>query len=282
MMQYLTKLKKEKLAVIILTLNEELHIERCLNSLENLPCDIYVVDSFSTDNTEIICNRFNVKFFKRKYLSYSDQFNWILNIIKENYTWCLKIDADEYLSENAKLDIDKFLNNLFHIYDGAAFNRRFIFLDKELKFGGLAFLKSTRLFKINNAYIENRMMDEHIVINGKTKLFNSKIYDHNIKNIDQWLLKHIDYSNREIKDYTSSEEIGLFDNKLILSNKIKRVLKYKIYYKIPFCIGPTLYFLYRYLILFGFLDGKQGFVFHFLQCYWYRLIVDIKKLNLNK
>lgn len=86
-----------KLSVVIITLNEERNITRCLNSVKEIADDIVVVDSGSTDKTKEICGTYNVNFITRQWTGYSDQKNY--GNQKALYDWILSIDADEELSE---------------------------------------------------------------------------------------------------------------------------------------------------------------------------------------
>ncbi len=63
---------------------------------------------------------------------------------------------------------------------------------------------------------------------------------------------------------------------------MKRFLKEKIFVNISASLRPTLYFFYRYVLGLGFLDGKEGFFFHFMQGYWYRNLVELKLLEIEK
>jgi glycosyltransferase involved in cell wall biosynthesis len=93
----------QNLSIIIITLNEERNIDRCLKSVKGLTDDIIVVDSFSTDNTQTICEKHGAKFVQAKWLGYSDTKNFANSIAK--YDWILSLDADEALSEELKRSI---------------------------------------------------------------------------------------------------------------------------------------------------------------------------------
>lgn len=86
-----------KLSVVIITLNEERNITRCLNSVKEIADDIVVVDSGSVDRTKEICLSYNVNFIERKWTGYSDQKNF--GNTQARYDWILSIDADEELSK---------------------------------------------------------------------------------------------------------------------------------------------------------------------------------------
>lgn len=85
------------LSVVIITYNEEAKIGRCLDSVKNIADEIIVVDSESTDNTEGICRKYDVRFVRQKWLGYAEQKNFANNLAQSDYI--LSIDADEALSE---------------------------------------------------------------------------------------------------------------------------------------------------------------------------------------
>ena len=92
-----------KLSVVIITFNEENDIERCLKSVENIADEIIIVDSYSTDNTETICKKHNVKYFQQKWLGYSEQKNYANSLATNNLVF--SIDSDEAVSEDLEKSI---------------------------------------------------------------------------------------------------------------------------------------------------------------------------------
>jgi glycosyltransferase involved in cell wall biosynthesis len=92
-----------KLSAVIITFNEEEHLEKCLKSLKGIADEIVVVDSFSTDKTLEICNQFDVRIIKQEFLGYKEQKNFALKQAK--YDYILSLDGDEALSETLKLSI---------------------------------------------------------------------------------------------------------------------------------------------------------------------------------
>ena len=118
-----------KISVVIITLNEEKNIERCLKSVIDVADEVMVVDSFSTDNTEEICKQYNVRFIQHKFEGYIEQKNWATN--QATYDYCLSLDADEALSDNLKASVLKIKENWDA--DGYTFNRLTSFCGKWIK-----------------------------------------------------------------------------------------------------------------------------------------------------
>jgi hypothetical protein len=122
-------------------------------------------------------------------------------------------------------------------------------------------------------------MDEHMIVEGGIGHLNADISDINLKNITFWTDKHNHYSNREaVGILLSREPIGEENpiGNLAFRAKLKRFLKTRLYARLPLGLRAFLYFSYRYFLRLGFLDGWEGIVFHFLQGFWYRFLVDVK------
>ena len=273
------------LSVIILTYNEEKHINRSIKSVLKISNDIIIVDSFSTDKTIKIASKFNVRIFRNKFVNQAKQFNWALNNIKIKNNWILRLDADEYLSKELIIEIKKKLPeiNLNKEINGICLIRKQFFLRKLIRFGGRGKLIMLRLFRKNYGICENRLMDEHIMIKkGKILKFKNFFYDDNFNNLEYFKEKHERYAKREAKQYlidqnNKRKSIFKYNTRTI----IKKFLINNIYYKIPYQISSMLYFLIRYIFLLGFLDGINGLKYHYIQGFWYRYLVGKNLIKLK-
>jgi len=273
------------ISVIILTYNEEIHIKKAINSIKKISNDLIIVDSYSKDKTIQIAKKYNARIFKNKFINQSKQFNWALKNIKIKNDWILRLDADEYLSKELVLEIKKKLPeiNLNKEINGICLIRKQFFLRKLIRFGGRGKLIMLRLFRKNYGMCENRIMDEHIMIKkGKILKFKNFFYDDNLNNLENFKEKHKRYAKREARQYLIDQ-----NNKRKLNFKyntrtmIKKFLITNVYYKIPYQISSMLYFLIRYIVLLGFLDGINGLKYHYVQGFWYRYLVgkNITKLK---
>lgn len=279
---YLNKMDNN-IAALILTKDEELHLERCLKSIKGLVSDIYVIDSGSKDKTADICKNNNAKFFFNKFISHSKQFNFGLNLLRgDNFKWILKIDADEIFTPNLIKEITHEINKENHDYSGFAIKRKIIFQGKVLNYGGVT-TTQLRIFKANDGYCEDVFMDEHIKVRGKVKYLKEPFFDYCLKNITWWTQKHNFYSSREVYSMFSNTSTiyELNKSKLTYKNKLTRFLKQNLYLKSPILLRAFLLFLFKYFFLLGFLDGIQGLIYNFLQSFWYRFLVDVKILELR-
>lgn len=275
---------------IILTYNEEVHIERCIRSALNVSKRIIIIDSFSTDNTIKIAKKYGCDVYQNVWEnSYAKQFNWGLLNGRIETDWILRLDADEYLSEKAITFFKNQLNAVNSNISGVYFNRRIIFLGKEILFGGKNKEWQLRLFRFKRGFCEKRWMDEHIkIVHGDSIKVPVKFFDNNLNSISWWINKHNNYAIREALDILNENYLFKIDSSLEINGKIfasqaerKRSLK-SIYNKLPRYFRAFLYFSFRYFILFGFLDGTKGFVFHFMQGFWYRLLVDVNVFEIER
>jgi glycosyltransferase involved in cell wall biosynthesis len=270
------------LQVIILTKNEEIHLERCILSLSSLECRISVIDSASDDRTVQIAESLGAKVYFNPWINYSNQFNWAIdNTIDSHASWVLRLDADEILAPELVDQINNVVRSGSDGVNGYYVNRRMRFLGDDVNRGGIFPVKVLRLFRVGFGSIEDRWMDEHLVVKGTTGYLDGYVIDDNLKSLSWWIDKHNSYSNREALDVLN-DMFSLFESSTVASDpgysqaKIKRLLKERVYNKMPLMSRARLYFIYRYYLRLGFLDTPGGKKFHFLQGYWYRTLVNYK------
>ena len=281
---------KIPLSVIILTYNEEINIERCLQSIYGWVKDIFVVDSYSTDNTIEITKKYTNQIYKRQFKNHAEQFNWALGNLKIETEWILRLDADEIVTKELRNELIEKLYKLPNDISGLYTKRRVYFLDRWIKHGGYYPIWFLRIWRKGNAYCEERWMDEHIkVTEGNTIFLENDIIDYNKKNLHWWIAKHNDYATREAIDILNVRYNILKPIMNPVSAKLfgtqeqkKRWIKEKIYVYIPLFIRPFLYFIYKYFFRLGFLDGSEGLIRHFMQGFWYRFLVDAKIYEIKK
>ena len=284
------------LTVIILTKNEEKNIEKCINSFKGIAKRFVIVDSFSDDETEKICKELNksmkkdgvsVDFYQNKWIDYATQLNWGINSTNINTEWVMRMDADEELLPELVEELKEKLPNVDDDINGIILRRRLIFMGKWIRHGGRYPELLLRIWRNGFGQCEQKIMDEHMILtSGKTITFKNDLQDNNQKDLNWWIGKHNWYSNREVLDHqlTIKEVINKSMNNSNTSKQAskKRKIKNNGYYKLPLFFRAHLYFIYRYYFKLGFLDGKEGKIFHFLQAYWYRFLVDAKMYECDK
>ncbi|MFA6400484.1 MAG: glycosyltransferase family 2 protein [Salinivirgaceae bacterium] len=274
-------------SVIILTKNENLHLERCLRSLSPFAKHVFIIDCYSTDNTVELAVSLGAKVFQNPWLNYATQFQWGLDNCPITTEWVMRMDADEYVLPELALEIKEKLHTLPTGVNGIILKRQVHFMNKWIRFGGYYPVKLLRIWRHGKGTIEARWMDEHIVLHEGTSVeFKHDIVDANLNNLSWWTEKHNSYATREAIDILNKQH-HFFIEKTIGATLSKtqdsrvRWLKNNIYNRIPLFVRPFFYFFYRYFILLGFLDGKKGLIWHFLQGFWYRFLVDAKIYQIN-
>jgi glycosyltransferase involved in cell wall biosynthesis len=276
-------INKPNITAIILTYNEEKHLARCIESIKVLVNEILVVDSYSTDATLSIAESYGAKIVQNPFINQAIQFQWAIDNCVTTGEWILKMDADEYVDANLVLHMPRLLAKVNDGVSGVYLKRKVFFLDQWMRYGGSYPQVLLRLFRKGHAYVEQRWMDEHLVLSqGRGVLFEQgHLIDHNLNDLTWWTQKHNQYATREMADlmtlkYQLLPSRDAFAEDQNKQAKLKRWLKEALYAKLPIGLRPVLFFIYRYLLRFGFLDGFRGFAWHALQGFWYRLLVDVK------
>ncbi|MCQ2216174.1 MAG: glycosyltransferase family 2 protein [Bacteroidales bacterium] len=283
------------ISVIILTGNEELHIERCLRNVTQVAKEVFVVDCFSKDKTVEIANSLNglngskVTVMQHEWpaTKYAGQFNWALENADIKTEWVLRLDADEYLLPETIKELQEKLPSISDDITGIVLKRRHIFMGKWMK-RGIYPVKLLRFFRFGKAICEQRLMDEHIqLLEGESVEFDNDFCDHNLNNLSWFCHKHVDYAVREAADLLDIEldltgAAVTDEGKNITSQAAAKRMKKHKYAKQPLFWRSFAYFCYRYFLKGACLDGKEGFIWTFIQGWWYRTLVDAKVYEIKK
>ena len=275
------------LTAIVLTLNEAKHLERCLRSLGDLATEVLVVDSGSTDQTANIAHRFGARVLVNPWTNYATQFNWALDCGGITSDWCLRIDADEFVSDALRRALADFLANAAPDADitGVAVRRTMIFLQRPLRWGTMGNRFMLRLFRTGVGRCEDRWMDEHIVLRtGRSVRISAELFDENLNNIGWWVAKHNGYATREAIDLLQGREqhgAPPGASGVHFQDRFRRFLKHGVYARIPPTLRAVAYFFYRYVVRLGLLDGRAGLAYCVMQALWYRMLVDLKALEIE-
>lgn len=276
------------ISVLILTYNEEVHIQRCLENVRSFAKEVIIIDSYSTDNTIEIAKKYGAIILQNKWENnYAKQLNWGLQHAPIDTQWILRLDADEYLLPELIEELNDQLPNLSNDVTGVIFNRRHIFMGKWMK-RGIYPVKLLRLFRTGKGVCEQRLMDEHIqLLEGRSVEFKHDFCDHNLNDLSWFCHKHVNYAIREAVDLLDIE-LNLTgvaktdENKHLNAQALrKRMAKHR-YVKQPLFWRSFAYFCYRYFFKRAFLDGKIGFIWTFLQGWWYRTLVDAKIFEIKR
>lgn len=276
----------QDITVIILTYNEELHIERAISNAKKFAKEIFVVDSFSTDKTIEIAKRLGAQVFQHEFKYQADQFNWALDNLPIETEWVFRLDADEYLTDELILEIKNTLDRTTkdNGINGYTAPRLMMFLGKYIEHGIVPMI-ILRLFRYGYGRVEDKKMDEHIMLSeGSVGKLTNPFFDDNHNGLTWWTQKHNGYSTREALDLLATEySIGTDNGVANTGEHSAYVRKMKLrYVRLPLFWRALAFFIYRYIFRLGFLDGKEGFLWHFLQGFWYRCLADAKVYEIKK
>ncbi|MEK6637272.1 MAG: glycosyltransferase family 2 protein [Pseudomonadota bacterium] len=274
---------KPSITVIILSFNEAVHIGRCIERLLPLVERVVVIDSFSTDRTVEIARSLGAEVFQNPWKNHAAQFAWGLEKTNVTSGWTMRIDCDEYLETGLQTEIISRLQTLPESVTACDFKLKVIFKGKFIRWGGFYATRLIRLWRTGFGQIEQRWMDERIVISSgeRISLGGGDLVDENLKDIGWWTEKHNGYATRHMIDFINREHhLFPIDERVEQggqnAGRWKRFLRNRLYGGAPLYVRAILYFIQRYFFRLGFLDGKQGFVWHFLQGFWYFVLMDAK------
>lgn len=269
------------LSAVLLTYNEAANVEPTLRNLAGWCAELHVVDSGSTDRTLNLVRPYTSHIYHHPYQNHSAQWRWVLTNVPFKYEWMLLVDADFVMTERLKTLIAETVEAAPDHVAGYFVIHRQVFRGKEIRFGGTK-KWWLRLVRHRQVQIDGtELVDFRLAVKGATARLHGIVYEDNRKehNIDFWIDKHQAFAGRMAVEEVLRRE-GLLQWKIrprFLGNPDERILWLKqVWYRLPLYMRPFLYFGFRYILCLGILDGKEGFLFHFLQAFWYRLMIDVK------
>ncbi|WP_026529102.1 glycosyltransferase family 2 protein [Butyrivibrio sp. VCD2006] len=272
------------ITVIILTKDEEENIERCINSVKEWVSRIVVIDSYSNDKTVEIAKNLGAEVIQHEFIHYGAQFQFALDNADIRTKWVFRLDADEEVSEETEKEIE----DLCLIHDetdvnGFVFRLQNVFMGRKLKHGFVHILEKLCIFKYGKAAMEDRYFGEQIILTeGSSISLRSLSLHYPVRNLNFFVNKLNWYASREAKDFLSRLDGKQDFSTLDRPTMIRRIIKYKVYYKLSPRIRSSMMFFYYYILKLGFLDGIEGFYWHFLQIQFLRTLVDAKMLEVKK
>ena len=271
------------LTVLVLTRDEAQHIERCVASVAGLAARIVVVDSGSTDATVALAKTAGAEVYANPWVNHAAQINWALDHCGIDTPWTMRLDADEVVLAGLRTQLAAFLAEPGEAA-AATVNRQIHFLGRWMRWGGVYPVRQLRVWRTGRGRCEDRWMDEHIAVDGPIRHLDADIADINLNTIGWWTAKHNGYATLEaIETLLHRADANVHAaGQLDRQARVKRWIKHSVYGRMPLGLRALVYFLYRYVVRLGFLDGWQGLVFNGLQGGWYRFLVDAKVAELRQ
>ncbi|GMU65508.1 MAG: hypothetical protein AMXMBFR36_17820 [Acidobacteriota bacterium] len=277
------------LTVLVPTRDEASNLERTLASIRELADQIFVLDSESTDGTIEIARRLadgveSLPYEHGRIIPWI--FQWGLDHLPIRNEWILILEADQAVTPRLADEI-RAVVEAENVREAAFYLRRVqIFRGRRIRFGGYGSKRLLKLFRRGRGRLDPEEQDTRVYVDGPIGSLRHPIEEWNRKEdeILFYLGKHLRYAEAFAREELRRREGLAFQGRArLFGTPDERILWQKrLWYRLPLYVRPFLYFGYRYLLRLGLLDGWNGFVFHFLQAFWFRLIVDLRLEELRR
>ena len=269
---------RARVSLIVLTFNEERNLDACLASAASWTEKMFVVDSGSTDRTLEIARRYGATVVEHAFTTHAEQWNWALATLPVATEWVLALDADQRVTPELAAEIAAALREPGGV-NGYFVCRRQVFRGRWIRHGGYYPKYLLKLFRRSAVSLDARdLVDHHFVVAGATKNLRGDLIEdnRNEQEIAVWTAKHNRYAVLQARQELAAEADSLAGRGSWFGSPDARTKKLKgVWRRMPLFVRPCVYVFYRYVLRLGFLDGKEGFIFHVLQAFWYRLLVDV-------
>jgi len=267
-------------SVVVLTFNEEANLAACLGSVAGWAAEVFVIDSGSTDTTREIAAMSGAHVYEHAFQTHATQWGWALEHLPLSGDWVLALDADQQVTPELAQEIRALKAGDLTDVDGIFLKRRQVFRQKWIKYGGYYPKYLLKMFRRGAVQIDDGdLVDHHFYVTGNVRRLQHDLIEANKKedDITFWVDKHNRYARLlAMEQLQRSGGAQHAITPTFFGNPDQKSLSLKLFWaKLPLYVRPFLYFIYRYVIRLGFLDGKEGAIFHFLQAFWFRLLVDI-------
>lgn len=267
---------RRALSVIVLTYNEEANLPACLASLNGLDCEVFVVDSGSTDRTLEIAKAAGAHVAEHSFEHYAAQRNWAQANLPVQSEWMLHLDADERLTPDLVKEINEVMADPAPDVDGFLLRKRTFFMGRWIRHGGHYPSYHLRLLRRDRGHCEDRLYDQHFIVSGRVARLRHDYVDVVASDLSTWTRRHIRWAELEAREMLSVNQGPHRVQPRLFGTAIerRRWLRERLFWRSPLFVRAFGYWVYRYVFRLGFLDGVEGLIFHFLQGCWYRLLVD--------
>ena len=270
---------RQRVSVIVTTLDEEIHVERVIRSVGDLG-PIFVVDSGSSDRTCELARAAGATVVVHAWEGYAQQKNWALDELPIETEWVLFLDADEYLTPALVQEIARAVNDVS--VDGLYLPEMNVFMGRPLVHSWWYPAYQLRLFRRANGRYEERAVHESVVVAGDTGFLKETLYHESLKGIDPFVERHLRYAAQEAAEMLRVDREGWGVQRrgrlFVTWPERRRFLKVKVWYRLPF--RPAIRFVWIYIVKRGFLDGRPGLVYASLLT-MYEIMINAKLVELR-
>ena len=273
-------------AVVVLTWNEEANLEACLASVHDWCGELFVVDSTSTDGTVDIARRFGATVVTHPFTTHTMQWRWALGALGIQSPWVLALDADQRVSPELAESMRRTVAaDDGKAVDGYYLSRRQIFRGRWIRHGGYYPKYLLKFFRRGASRLDPQdLVDHHFLVDGHVGTLSGDLIEDNAneRRISDWIAKHNRYARLQAEEERARLAAGAPEGRPFGHRDERLRWVKRLWRRSPLYFRPFAYFGYRYVLRLGFLDGREGFVFHFMQALWYRLLVDINREELDR
>jgi glycosyltransferase involved in cell wall biosynthesis len=248
-------------AVIMISLNEGHNLEAVLQNLAGWAQEVFLVDSYSQDDTVDIALRHGVQVVQRRFKGFGDQWNFALRELPVTTPWTMKLDSDERLSDELKTNLLAAMQQ----NTGEGFSQ-----ERQLWFMGQALpVRQTliRLWRTGQCRFTDIAVNEHPIVTGRIVHVAGIMAHHDSPDLDHWLEKQNRYTTAEAIIAFNQTELADMPRLLGTAFQRRMWLK-KNFNRLPFRYG--LLFLYHWLWQGAWRAGWVGYA-------WARLRSDVMR-----
>ncbi len=257
---------RNRLAIVMISLNEAHNMEAVLENISDIADEVFLLDSYSKDQTVEIALKHGVKVYQRKFVGFGDQWDYAVNQLPITSEWTMKLDPDERFTDTLKANLLKALDEK---KDGTlSVTRRLWFLGKPMPVKQ----KILRVWRTGMCSFGDVLINEHPIADGENSLLEGDLEHHDSPSLDHWIAKQNKYSTAEAKIIHENLNLSTEPN-LFGSGLERRMFLKKIYRHIPG--RHLLMFMYCFVIMGAWKAGKTGFHWAMLRVWLFR-VIEIK------
>jgi glycosyltransferase involved in cell wall biosynthesis len=268
------------LTSLITAKDEEVHIARCVKSAVPLG-PVIVVDAESGDRTADVARTSGASVVVHPWKGYAAQKNWALANLPIETEWVLFLDADERLTDTSRSEIREAVSRAD--VNGYYIARENIVLGRRLRYAWWYPDYQMRVFRRGCARYEDRLVHEHVIVDGQADYLREPLIHENLKGVDAWMQRHIRYARleaEEMRKASREQSNGSVKASFRGSRAEKRrALKTRVWYRLP--MRPAIRFFWMYFVKRGFLDGRAGLAYCELVAA-YEALIDANLLELEQ
>jgi glycosyltransferase involved in cell wall biosynthesis len=250
------------IAVVMISLNEAHNMRAVLENLQGFAQEVFLVDSYSCDDTVGIALEYGVHVVQRRFRDFGDQWNWALRELPITAPWTMKIDPDERLDDRLKESVQAAIQE--NTADGLIVERRLWFMGRVLPVKQ----KLLRIWRSHQCRFTDVAVNEHPVVSGHIVQVPGVLEHHDSPNLEHWFDKQNHYTSAEAKIMVTQSPLA-GEPRLWGTSFQRRMWLKKHFYRVPF--RYVLQFIYHYVGQGAWRAGTTGYI-------WARLRVDVMRM----